>query len=671
TLTAPAAQTASEGSTATFSLGSFTDPGTSDNPWTIDVTWGDGSAASHFTVSSLGAISQAHQYADNGSYTVSTTVTDKDGAISQLRAFTATVSNVAPSLTAPADQTANEGSAKVFDLGSYADPGANDAPWSVDVNWGDGSAHSTFTSSTRGTLGNGSHTYDDNGTYTMTVKVTDKDGGTGTSTSTVTVANVAPTATLNAPASVPEGSAIALSLTGASDPSNADTAAGFTYAFDCGSGYGSFGTASTASCPTTDNGSRTVRGQIKDKDGGVTELTKSVTIDNVIPTVTTANQAASEGSAATLALGSFADPGPDNPWGVDVTWGDGSAHYSATAAATGSLGSQSHTYADSGSYTVTVTVTDKDGGVGTSTFTVAVANVAPSSSLPATASAFINVAASLAFGPASDPSVPDTSAGFHYAYDCNNGALTAANYGNSATSNAVSCTWTVTGTYTVRGRIFDKDGGYTESTTVVTVTNPPPTVTFATGTTSIAEGTAAATQYSYSFTVGNGTTITAATAGCGTVGTLVAGSVTFSNTAVNFKCTFNTTDGTAASTSTVTAGVTRNDGATGNGSQAVAITNVAPAPTLTGPTQYATYLVNSSVMLTGAFTDPGPDGAWKVHIDWGDSTVSDLSVTSKSYATSHAYRAASPASPGYTTITVTVTDKDGGAGTTTRIIYVR
>ena len=60
---------------------------------------------------------------------------------------------------------------------------------------------------------------------------------------------------------------------GASDPSTADTSAGFTYAFDCGSGYGAFGPSNTATCSTSTTGTRTVHAKIRDKDGDAHEYT--------------------------------------------------------------------------------------------------------------------------------------------------------------------------------------------------------------------------------------------------------------------------------------------------------------------------------------------------------------------------------------------------------------
>src|SRR5207249_4364953 len=107
-------------------------------------------------------------------YTVTVKVTDKDGA-SDSKNFNIDVHNVAPTVTAAGNQSAFEGTSTALDLGSFSDPGAGDAPWAVDVNWGDSSPHTTFNTSSQGGLGSQYHTYADGPhTYTLTVTVTDK-----------------------------------------------------------------------------------------------------------------------------------------------------------------------------------------------------------------------------------------------------------------------------------------------------------------------------------------------------------------------------------------------------------------------------------------------------------------------------------------------------------------
>ena len=113
---------------------------------------------------------------------------------------------------------------------------------------------------------------------TVHVQVTDDGGLTATANATVNVTNVAPTATFSSPASTFAGSPFTLALTSPQDPSAADVAAGFEYSFDCGSGYGAFGGSSTASCPTSDTGTRSVGGKIRDKDGGVSEYRATVRV---------------------------------------------------------------------------------------------------------------------------------------------------------------------------------------------------------------------------------------------------------------------------------------------------------------------------------------------------------------------------------------------------------
>jgi hypothetical protein len=97
-------------------------------------------------------------------------------------------------VTAPASQSADEGESKTFNLGSFTDAGANDGPWTVSVNWGDGASEARPNAISTGSLGTAAHSYGDNGFYSVTVTVTDKDGAATSATFTATVGNVAPVA---------------------------------------------------------------------------------------------------------------------------------------------------------------------------------------------------------------------------------------------------------------------------------------------------------------------------------------------------------------------------------------------------------------------------------------------------------------------------------------------
>jgi hypothetical protein len=103
---------------------------------------------------------------------------------------TVSVINVAPTVNAGADATANEGAA-FSQSGSFADPGAD--TWTATVDYGDGSGVQALALSGKTFTLN--HVYADNGVYTVTVAVTDDNGGSGSDTVQVTVNNVAPTIT--------------------------------------------------------------------------------------------------------------------------------------------------------------------------------------------------------------------------------------------------------------------------------------------------------------------------------------------------------------------------------------------------------------------------------------------------------------------------------------------
>jgi hypothetical protein len=97
------------------------------------------------------------------------------------------VSNEAPSIDALPAKTLNEGDG-YSDTGSFTDP--DSSSWTATVDYGDGLGVQPLTLS--GTNFNLSHTYKDNGAYTVTINVTDNGNLTGTQTTTVTVNNVGP-----------------------------------------------------------------------------------------------------------------------------------------------------------------------------------------------------------------------------------------------------------------------------------------------------------------------------------------------------------------------------------------------------------------------------------------------------------------------------------------------
>ena len=213
------------------------------------------------------------------------------------------------------------------------------------------------------------HVFDDNGTYEVSFAAADGNGGSATETQYVNVANVAPTAAFNAPTEVAEGSDIDLSLTDDEDPSIADEAAGFEYAFACGdgAGYGAYTSTGSASCPTTDNGVRTVKGKVRDKDGGESEYTATVTVNNVAPTILTFDLS-TFGPLPVSALigvsGTFSDPGSADTHTLALACGGGVA--SGETAVLPDYGGTC-TYASAGVYQATITLTDDDGGSDTRT----------------------------------------------------------------------------------------------------------------------------------------------------------------------------------------------------------------------------------------------------------------------------------------------------------------
>lgn len=131
------------------------------------------------------------------------------------------------------------------------------------------------------------------------------------------------------------------------------------------------------------------------------------------------------------------------------------------------------------SQNVTVTANDGAGGSSSAGFHLDVKNVAPTATLANSGPVPIGSPATVSFGGQSDASSADTAAGFHYAFSCSNGDLSGATYAGSGASSSATCTYGHDGTYTVKGRIIDRDGGFGEYTTQVVAKDVTPPVTTA------------------------------------------------------------------------------------------------------------------------------------------------------------------------------------------------
>lgn len=473
-------------------------------------------------------------------------------------------------------------------------------------------------------------------TQTVTITGTDNNGGVGTQTFTLNVANLLPSATLGNSGVTNTGGTATVSFSSPADPGTLDVSAGFHYAFDFNND-GSFdvGDGSYAGSPSSSSTSLVVsgtcypvRGRIIDKDGGFRDYLTAIPV-NAYPTATFGNSGPiDESSAGTV---SFTSPNDDatnfqiisagsmthaqamadaiskGGWLATIRSAAENAVVAATPGATGShwigaadtavkgqwrwvtgpdAGTQfwqglaagvpvngeyskwisgepnnsggnedvvewypsgwndlpvtvtrasyvlekpdpsvlryaydfdnngvwdsgDGTYAGSvasssaslpaipladgpNTFTVKGRILDPFGAYTDYTTTVTVNNVAPTAALSNGGAVDEGSTGSVSFASQADVSTDDATAGFHYAYDFDNDGtweVGGATYASATTSSSttVPAAFLADGpaNLTVKGRILDKNDGFTDYTTVITINNVAPTAVG--GTFSLAE----------------------------------------------------------------------------------------------------------------------------------------------------------------------------------------
>jgi len=436
--------------------------------------------------------------------------------------------NTPPLVVGALDQNTNEGSLLNLSalngappLGLFIDLDLGDTHTAA-VDWGDGSAvenPTIFAFMGSGALG-ATHTYADQGTYTVTIVVTDNNGGTDSDTFQVFVSGVAPTGTFGNSGPVTEGSSASVSFSNQFDPSSVDTAAGFRYAydldndgtFDIGDGtYGGSGTNASqnvaAGLLTNGPGDYTIKGRIIDKDGQFTDYTTVIHVDNSPPTLTNiVGDTINENEVATISA-KIVDPGVNDVFSVQVDWLDGTSDTISGLGAvdtSGTVGGTtyqwtaatrdlvlSHQYLDDGltnapqdTYNVSLIVSDGDlGSSGPYVAPVVVNNVAPF--VVAQLNQTVNEGQLLDLsGLAGAPSLglfidPGTLDSHTATVDWGDGSpveSAAVLAGIGASTVGGSHVYADDGIYKVTLTVTDKDGASKSASFFVTVSNVAPTL---------------------------------------------------------------------------------------------------------------------------------------------------------------------------------------------------
>ena len=282
---------------------------------------------------------------------------------------------------------------------------------------------------------------------------------------------------------------------------------------------------------------------------------------------------------------------------------------------------------------------------------MAVNNVAPTATFGNGGSVNEGSSGSVSFTDQADASPVDLAAGFTYSYDFGNDGTFEIN--DSATPSAtVPASYLADGpgSRTVRGRITDKDGDFTDYTTTITILNVAPVVTLTAGPTSVDESSSVEHEYTYTiFDPGQDTQTVAET--CGTGGVVTAQSNT--STSGSFKCVFD--DGLIpAATTTVSVQATDSDLTAGPiATRIVTIHNV--IPTITSLTSNpSAAIIGQTITITGVGTDVSAADR-NAGLQWRFDTGSGFGDWGASAQTTKLIAACGPLE-----IRAQARDKDGG-----------
>jgi uncharacterized repeat protein (TIGR01451 family) len=507
--------TAVEGTTSDVqTLATFTDPagmGPQETmaDYTATVTWGDGSSSpgsiSFDSSTNTFTVAGSHLYSEEGSYSPSVLI-HHGSAADQTVMDSVVVSDPSVSATGGITIQTTEGTASgegtsisnaaVATFTDSAGPEAI-ANYSASIDWGDGTTSpgsiafdpvmSVFTVL-------GSHSYVEEGTYTIATLISHELTGQVQVTSTAVVSDVSVAAVGGFSFAATEGIAsTAQTVATFQDPAGAEVLGDYNATIAWGDG-----TTSTAGQISLAGGVFTVAGSHLYTDEGQFTITVTIHHDmaadrTITSTATVADQppiaqggisaSAVEGvSPATLTLATFTDPAGAEPvtgYSAQINWGDGTTTAGGIARISGSSPvafrvSGTHAYIEEGNYSITVTVLDGSTAAQPVSSSVSVGDAALNMH-PGALQAVEGTAVSTGIIAFTDSSAFGTASDFTAAINWGDGTSSPGTVTQAGAAFVVSGTHTYAsvGVFPATVTVTDIGGSQAQASTRITVTDPP------------------------------------------------------------------------------------------------------------------------------------------------------------------------------------------------------
>ena len=576
-----------------------------------------------------------------------------DGELTAQDTAEVTVLNVAPeilSIEAPTEVDVNtEFPVFVSFFDGLPDPRgwiASLDSYTATFSWGDGSSDA-FNLGVEEFTVIASHAYTETGSFEIIITILDDDGGQATGTWTILVDDTLGLVEAGPDGIINEGSEFI------SAGYLADESGSYTTQVNYGDGsavqdlpLNPGNTFDLHHC-YVDNGVYTIVVTAFNEGEEWGSDSAMVTVSNIPPTAMLGNDGPkNEGSAVTVSFSNQYDPGTLDTFVYSFDW-DNDSIYEIVDQVDASA---QYTWNDNGVYTVKAKIMDNDGGFTEYTTNVIITNVNPTATLSNNGPVAEGSPATVSF---SGQSIPGTSDTFTYSFDWNNDGIYEI---VDQVDASAQYTWFDNGLYTVKAKIKDKDGGYNEYTTVVTVDNVPPTAALSNNG-PVHEGSPATITVSNQYDPGISDTFTY--------------SFDWNNDGI-----YEIVDQIGASAQytwfdnglyTVKAKIKDKDGGYNEYTTDVSVNNVPPTiVSMTGPPTDPVRIGNS-IYLLGVFTDPGTLDSHIALIQWGDGLTTTVNLPAGVYQVnrSHTYT-----NIGVYTITLTITDDDGGFDTKNIQTYV-